>query len=83
MTTGLVSEKGQITLPASARRKLGIQPQSRVEILVREGEIVIRPLKTISEVAGVFHRYARNGSPDWDAEREAAERAVARQVADE
>jgi len=83
MTIAHVSEKGQITLPAVIRRKLGIRPQSRVEIVVRDGEIAIRPLKSIGDVAGIFRRSARSGPPDWEAERAETERAVAREVADE
>ncbi len=83
MNVANVSDKGQITLPSGMRRKLGIRPRSRVEILVRDGEIAIRPLRSIGDVAGVFRAYARNGPPDWETERGEAERAVAREVADE
>jgi AbrB family looped-hinge helix DNA binding protein len=77
-----VSNKGQITLSAAARRKLGIFPNSQVEIIVREGEITIRPLKRVSELAGVLKRYARPGAAqDWAAVSEQTEKAVAEEVA--
>ena len=76
-----VSNKGQITLSAAARRKLGILPNSQVEVLVGEGEITIRPLKRVSELAGVLKRYAPpDAADDWDAVRENAERAAAEEV---
>ena len=83
MTTGLVSERGQLTIPAAARRKLGIQPRSRVEIVVRDDEIVIRPLKSIRELRGIFRHYAEGKSSDWDTIREETMRRVAREVASE
>jgi len=84
VTSAKVSYKGQITLPAAARRKLGIEPNSRVEVVVREDEIVIRPLKTIAELDGIFHSYVRGCKPvPWEKQRRRMEQAVAREVEDE
>jgi len=83
MTTALVSEKGQLTIPADVRRKLGIQPRSRVEVIVGEGEITIRPLKSIRELRGIFKAHAEGKSSDWDTIREETMRRVAREVASE
>ena len=44
MTISMVSEKGQITLPAAARRKVGIKPQDRVMIEATDDAIIIRPV---------------------------------------
>jgi len=77
-----VSQRGQITIPVAARRKLGIKPRSRVSVEVGEKEIVIRPVKSISELYGILRD--REGKPgDWESERAVAEAAVARQVEDE
>jgi AbrB family looped-hinge helix DNA binding protein len=79
-----VSSKGQITLPAASRRKLGIEPNSTVEIVTGEGEIVIRRRRSISELYGALHDYVPDGEPlGWEEERRRMEEAVARQVADE
>lgn len=75
-----VSDKGQITIPVSERRRLGIEPNSKVEVVPRDGEIVIRPLKSVMELAGCFREYAKFPVPDWDEVREATERAVAEEV---
>jgi AbrB family looped-hinge helix DNA binding protein len=40
----LVSPKGQVTLPISARRMLGIKPGDTVEFEVGEGSIVVKPV---------------------------------------
>jgi AbrB family looped-hinge helix DNA binding protein len=77
-----VSNKGQITLSAAARRKLGISPNSQVEVIVGEREITIRPLKRVSELAGVLKRYAKPwAGRQWQAVREQTEKAVAVEVA--
>ena len=83
MTQVAVSNKGQVTLPAPMRRKLGIKSRSKVEVEIRQSEIVIRPAKTIRDVAGVFAQYAKGKTTDWKTIREQAERAVAEEVARE
>ena len=82
MTTARVSERGQISIPAAARRKLGIKPKSRVIVEVGENEIVIRPVKSITELAGILREYAKRipGAGDWERERAVAMEAVAREV---
>lgn len=77
-----VSNKGQITIPASERRRLGIKPNSKVEVVPRDGEIVIRPLKSVMEVAGSLRRYAKFPVPDWDEVRCETYRAIARRRID-
>jgi len=83
MSTAKVSSKGQITLPAAARRKLGIAPHSTVEVITRDDGIVIRPLRSVMELAGVLRPYSRGKVMDWEAARTETERAVAREVAHE
>ena len=83
MTQVAVSNKGQVTLPALMRRKLGIKSKSKVEVEIRESEIVIRPAKTIRDVAGIFVQYAKGKTTDWKEIREQAEQAVAEEVAHE
>ncbi|HOS94448.1 MAG TPA: AbrB/MazE/SpoVT family DNA-binding domain-containing protein [Armatimonadota bacterium] len=83
MASARVSSKGQITLPAALRRKFGIGPSSTVEVEGREGEIVIRPLRSVSEVRGAFRHCVADGPMDWSAAREQAQRTVAEQVAHE
>jgi AbrB family looped-hinge helix DNA binding protein len=79
-----VSSKGQITLPAASRRKLGIVPNSTVEIVTGENEIVVRRRRSISELFGIFHDRLPPGEPlGWEEERRIMEEAVAREVANE
>jgi len=78
-----ISSKGQITLPAAARRKLGLKPHSRVEIEVRDKELAVRPVKSISEVYGALSEYAKGKSTDWETIRAETMRAVAEEVVNE
>ncbi len=70
MTAVSVSERGQITLPAAARRKLGLRAGARLQVIVRDDGIDLRPLKTIMDVAGIFRDAANGKSADWDEIRE-------------
>ncbi len=80
MTTAIISEKGQLTLPAAIRKIAHIQPGTRVEIDIRDGEIIVRPLKRLSELAGIFHHAATHRVADYAAVRIVMEEAVAREV---
>ena len=83
MTTLTISERGQITVPVALRRKLGLASHSQVTVELREGELVLRPVKTISEVAGIFREQARGKRASWETVRRQVTEAVAREVADE
>ena len=39
-----VSPKGQITLPAEVRRKLGVKPKDKVAMTIDHGQITVTPL---------------------------------------
>jgi antitoxin PrlF len=82
MTTMTVSEKGQITLPIEIRRRLGLKPRSRVEFELRHDELILRRVKTVDELYGMFAEYARPGTTHEE-EHEVMERAVAEEVTGE
>jgi AbrB family looped-hinge helix DNA binding protein len=81
MTTVKISEKGQITLPAAARKQLGLNPSSLAEIEVLDGALMIRPLRSIRDVRGSLARFVTGGYVDWETARSETEKIVARQVA--
>lgn len=83
MVTARISSKGQITLPSRARRAVGIETESRVEVDVRDGEIIIRPIKSVSEVGGMLRKYAEGKTTDWGTIRTQTEQAIAEEVARE
>lgn len=52
-----ITRKGQVTIPAQIRKKLGTD---FVEITIREGEVVIKPVK---KLGGALQKYAIKGKP--------------------
>jgi antitoxin PrlF len=60
-----VSRKGQVVIPATLRRQLGIQPGSRVEILAVNGriEIELQPTATSSSHEAGFGMLKYAGPP--------------------
>ncbi len=80
MTTAQISDKGQITIPADIRRKLGLKAKSRVQIEVQDNVAVLRPVKSILELSGVLHEQAKGKTTDWDTIREQTAQAVAEHV---
>ncbi len=40
-----ISSKGQITIPIEVRKRLGVKPGDRVEIVNDEGKQVLRPVQ--------------------------------------
>lgn len=55
MSLATVSSKGQVTLPAKIRAKLGIQSKDKVQFFIRDDEIVIRPVPSFRELRGSIH----------------------------
>ena len=52
MKTSKVTTKGQITIPAETRKKLGIHQGDRVGFIHDDGRIIIMPI--IKEIASSF-----------------------------
>jgi antitoxin PrlF len=73
MGIATVSSKGQITLPARVRTELGIRKKDKVQFLVRDGELVIKPLRSFRELRGILS--PKKGDP-----RKAAREAAAKHV---
>jgi AbrB family looped-hinge helix DNA binding protein len=80
MPTVTVSEKGQITLPAALRKKLRLRPRSQVDLIETDGGVMIKPVRDIMDLAGIFAEAAKGRSNDWDEIREYTERAVAEEA---
>jgi AbrB family looped-hinge helix DNA binding protein len=53
----VVSSKGQVTLPAAMRAKLGIKPGSHIHFELRERELVIKPELPMSAFRGILAGY--------------------------
>ena len=80
MPTVRLSEKGQITLPAALRRKLHLRPHTQLDVTESDGGLVLKPVRSISDLAGIFADAAKGRSNDWDEIRAYTERAVAEEA---
>ena len=73
MSLATVSSKGQVTLPAKIRAMLGIRSKDKVQFIIRDNEIIIKPLRSFRELRGTIK--PKKGDP-----RKAARDAAARHV---
>ena len=82
MTSVRVSDKGQVTLPAEVRRKLGIKPGSRMEVEIRDNRVILEPEGSVMDAYGALHEYAKGDAEEWEAVRSEMEKSVAKEVTD-
>lgn len=61
--TLIVSNRGQITLPAEVRKQLGIRPGSAVIIETRAGEVALKPAAVLE-----IETYSDRQIAEWDRE---------------
>lgn len=82
--SGVITRKGQVTIPAEIRRSLGLKEGDRVNFVQENGRITIEPLGSVVErTAGVFAKYRRPGPPPTIEEmKEAFAQGVAEEVAE-
>lgn len=59
-----VSSKGQVTLPAAMRAKLGITIGSRIRFELRDKELVVRPELPMSAYYGMLKPYMHLFKPE-------------------
>jgi antitoxin PrlF len=53
MSTSTLTSKGQTTIPREVRDFLSLRPGDRIEFVVREGEVVLRPAtRKITDLKG-------------------------------
>ena len=52
MALSTVSSKGQVTLPAKIRASLGINSKDKVQIIIRDNEIILKPVKSFRDLRG-------------------------------
>lgn len=76
MPVSTVSSKGQITLPARLRKKLGIEPNDRVIIETTEDALLVRKAADLFELEGFLGK-----ALPGDEERKRMTGAIARRVA--
>ena len=54
MDTVRLNKDHRITLPKAVREAYGIRPGQKVQVTVRGGQMVLEPLRSISDARGVL-----------------------------
>lgn len=79
MASGIVSDKGQVTIPSTIRREANIRPGTRVEFEYHDNIVIMRPMKSLLDLAGVLKPYAAGKTNDLNEVREQAMVEMARE----
>ncbi len=74
-----MTQKGQVTIPAAVRARLGLQPKDKVRFEVEGDEVKLKPAPS-KLLAGYGAVQPRKQPEDWAQVREEAERLVADDV---
>jgi antitoxin PrlF len=77
-----ISSKGQVTIPAEVRKRLGVKPGDKIEYVVKDGVTTIQPVRAVENpfakwigalggpqpdgTAVAFYRELRGGEEDDD-----------------
>lgn len=51
-----VSAKGQIVLPSGVRRELSLEKGTKMVLVVRDGIMIMKPLRGLSELRGILKK---------------------------
>ena len=79
--TGVVTRKGQVTIPAEARRALGIKEGDQVSFVWEDSSLKLERVQSRTDCTrGIFKHVARGLTREQ--EKEAFEQAVADEVAE-
>lgn len=77
-----MTQKGQITVPAEIRTRLGLKPRDRVRFELSDDTIIVTPVA--SKILRHFGAVKPRHSPeDWGAVREEVEEMMAAEIAGE
>ncbi len=66
-----IGRKGVLYLPIDVRRALGVEEGSEILIIVRNGEAIIRPLKSIFIMGAEARRISEISIEEFECESEA------------
>lgn len=83
MKLATISDKGQITLPSAVRRQTNLLPGMQVQVEVRDDEIVLHPVKSLLELAGILADHVGDTKESYESIRTMTEAAIAAEVVDE
>jgi antitoxin PrlF len=72
-----VTSKGQVTIPKEIRSLLNINPSDKVDFSVENGNVVLKPIKTLLNLRGSV---PAKGGGDLAVERQKAKRDVSAKI---
>ena len=72
-----VTSKGQVTIPKEIRILLKIEPSDKIDFLVENGRVILKPLKTLQSLRGSV---SAKGKGDLNTERKVAKISVSKRV---
>jgi len=49
-----ISAKGQLVLPSHVRKELSLEKGTKMVLIVKEGMVIMKPLKRLSELRGIL-----------------------------
>ncbi len=75
-----LTSKGQITVPKEIRMFLNVKPGEKVNFLVENGQVILKPIKALQDFRGCVDS---KGKGDIAEERRQAKAAVGRRVLEE
>lgn len=72
MAVVTISSKGQLIIPASMRKALGINPKSKIRVTLSNGGILLEPLtdNPIETLTGFFKDHPKSLADELKSERE-------------
>lgn len=77
-----ITSRGQTTIPKKVRDLLGLEPGDRVQFVLKEGEVVLQPIKlTLLDLRGSIK--PRRHPEDFNEVRQEVKRRVSRKAAHE
>lgn len=75
---GRLTQKGQVTIPAPIRKRLGLKPKGLVVVQEEAGVVQLRTVPSIRQGFGAV--LVNGKAQDWDSLEEAFEQGVAKAV---
>ena len=51
-----INAKGQIVLPSGVRRELSLEKGTKMVLVVRDGIVIMKPLRRLSELRGILKK---------------------------
>jgi len=75
-----ITTKGQVTLPKEIRSFLNVKPSDRINFVIEEGTVILKPVKTLKDFKGSVQAKKKTNIRE---ERKQAKTKVGKKVIEE